>query len=71
MLVLSRKRNEKVFVGKNIVVTIVEIRGNTVRLGFGAPRKIQIEREEVRARIAAGEPLHQIETDLDYRENQS
>lgn len=47
MLVLTRKRDEKVMIGDNIVVTVVEIRGDKVRLGFEAPAEIRVDREEV------------------------
>ncbi len=47
MLVLSRKRDEKVVIGNSIVVTVVEVRGDKVRLGFQAPREIPIHRHEV------------------------
>ncbi len=50
MLVLSRKAGEKVFVGDDLVLTLVEIRGDKVRLGFEAPRDVNIAREEVRNR---------------------
>lgn len=47
MLVLSRKRGEKVVIGGNIVVTFIEQRGNKIRLGFEAPPDIVIHREEI------------------------
>jgi carbon storage regulator len=47
MMVLSRKRDEKIVIGNDIVVTIVEIRGDRVRLGFEAPREVSIHRQEV------------------------
>lgn len=47
MLVLSRKRDESVIIGDEIRVTVVEIRGDKVRLGFSGPRDIDIHREEV------------------------
>jgi carbon storage regulator len=40
-------------VGSNVVVTVLEIRGDTVKLGFNAPGEVQIHREEVRRRIEA------------------
>ena len=46
MLVLSRKRNEKVLIGDNIAVVVVEIRGDKVRLGFAAPPEINIVRPD-------------------------
>lgn len=47
MLVLSRKKNEKIVIDENIVITIVEIRGDKVRLGIDAPRDVAIHRSEV------------------------
>lgn len=47
MLVLSRKKDEKIHIGSNIVITVVEIRGQTVRLGLEAPKDISIKRGEL------------------------
>lgn len=47
MLVLSRKRDEKIVIGENIVVTVVEIRGDKVRLGIEAPSEVPVHRHEV------------------------
>ncbi len=47
MLVLSRKRNEQVIIAGNVVVTIVEIRGDKVRLGIEAPADVTVHRKEV------------------------
>ena len=47
MLVLSRKKNEVVVIGKDIIVTVVEIRGDKVRLGIVAPKDVAVHREEV------------------------
>ncbi len=47
MLVLSRRQDERIIIDDNIVITIVEIRGDTVRLGIDAPRDIPVHREEV------------------------
>jgi carbon storage regulator len=55
MLVLSRKKNESIVVNDSIVITVVEIRGDKVRLGIEAPREVPIHRSEVHAAIAAQE----------------
>lgn len=47
MLVLSRHRDESIIIGDNIVVTIVDIRGDKVRLGINAPSEIPVHRQEV------------------------
>ena len=51
MLVLSRKQNESIVIDDNIVITVVEVRGDKVRLGIEAPREIPIHRSEVRDAI--------------------
>lgn len=51
MLVLSRKRNESVVIDDNIVVTVIEVRGDKVRLGIQAPRDVPIHRTEILASI--------------------
>lgn len=47
MLVLSRRAGESVMVGSDIVVTVLEVRGDVVRIGVKAPRSVQVHREEV------------------------
>ena len=47
MLVLSRQRDESIMIGDNVVVTIVDIRGDKVRLGIEAPTEIPVHRQEV------------------------
>ena len=47
MLVLSRQSDETIVIGDNIRVTIVEVRGDKVRIGIEAPRDVTVHREEV------------------------
>ena len=47
MLVLSRHRDESIMIGDDIVVTIVDIRGDKVRLGINAPTDVPVHRQEV------------------------
>lgn len=53
MLVLSRKSGERLVIGPNIVVTVLEVRGNVVKLGCQAPPCVPIHREEVSRRLEA------------------
>ncbi|MDR3639271.1 MAG: carbon storage regulator CsrA [Isosphaeraceae bacterium] len=47
MLVLARKRNESIIIGEDITVTVLEIRGDKVRLGIAAPGEVSVHRQEV------------------------
>lgn len=47
MLVLSRHWNERIVIGDDIVITVVEIRGDKVRLGIEAPIQVPVHRQEV------------------------
>ena len=47
MLVLSRKKNESIVINDQIVITVVEVRGDKVRLGIEAPKDVSIHRQEV------------------------
>ena len=47
MLVLSRKVNERIVIDKRITITIIEIRGDKVRLGIEAPLDVPVHRQEV------------------------
>jgi carbon storage regulator len=47
MLILSRKINEKIMIGEDISVSIIEVRGDQVRLGVDAPRNVKVFRQEV------------------------
>ena len=47
MLILSRKINEKIMIGDDISVSIIEIRGDQVRIGVDAPKNVKVFRQEV------------------------
>lgn len=47
MLVLSRQRDETIMIGDDIEVTVVDIRGDKVRLGINAPKEVAVHRKEV------------------------
>lgn len=47
MLVLSRKKNEVINIGDNIRITIVDVRGDNVRIGIEAPEDVAVHREEI------------------------
>lgn len=51
MLVLTRRTNESLVIGHDITVTVLEIRGDTVRLGIKAPREVSVHREEIYAKL--------------------
>ena len=61
MLVLSRTKNESIVINDDITVTVVEIRGDKVRLGIVAPKEIPVHRQEVHDAIhgkeANGKPV--------------
>jgi carbon storage regulator len=47
MLILSRRVNEKIVIGDDVVVSVVEVRGDQVKLGIEAPRNVKVFRQEV------------------------
>ncbi len=51
MLVLSRRLNESIVVGNDIVITVLEIRGDQVRIGIDAPRSVTVHRQEIYAEL--------------------
>lgn len=63
MLVLSRKKNEQIMIGEDVVITIVDVRADKVRIGIEAPSHVPVHRHEVylalqqnNAAAAAGTP---------------
>ena len=52
MLVLTRRANQSIMIGDDVVVTVLEVRGDQVRLGIRAPRHVAVHREEVFAELA-------------------
>ena len=61
MLVLSRKAGERIQIGDEIALTVLEIRGGKVRLGFTAPTHISVHREEVYRKIDSEHKLNLVE----------
>ena len=53
MLVLSRKLNQDIRIGENIIVRVIGIRGNHVRLGFVAPPDVLVMRDEILTKVPA------------------
>jgi carbon storage regulator len=72
VLVLTRRANQSIMIGHEIVVTVLEVRGDQVRLGIKAPRSIDVHREEIFAQLqqanrdAAQAPKQSIETLPDF-----
>jgi len=57
MLVLSRYRDESIFIGDDIVITVVDIRGDRVRIGVQAPPSVSVHRQEVYEAIKKEKPV--------------
>ncbi|MFH1353785.1 MAG: carbon storage regulator CsrA [bacterium] len=56
MLVLSRKKNERIVINDDITIVVVEIRGDRVRLGIEAPKEVPVHRREVFDAINRNKP---------------
>jgi carbon storage regulator len=66
VLVLSRRLGESIIIGDDIVVTVLEVRGEVVRVGIAAPRSIRVHREEVyRALEAANRAAAEVTADAE------
>ncbi len=53
MLVLSRRKDETIMIGDNVEITIVDVKGDTVRVGITAPRSFSVHRKEIYEAIQA------------------
>ena len=51
MLVLTRRANQSIMIGHDVVVTVLEVRGDQVRIGIAAPKSVAVHREEVYAEV--------------------
>lgn len=51
MLVLSRRQGESIVIGNHVTITVLEVRGDQIRLGIDAPRSVTVHREEVYRRV--------------------
>ncbi|WP_104139038.1 carbon storage regulator CsrA [Cryobacterium sp. Y62] len=68
MLVLTRKPGEKILIGDDIVVTVLDARGDSVRIGIDAPRGVKIQRDEVlRAVIEANMAASHVDANAEDR----
>lgn len=59
MLILTRRPTETVMIGEDITITVLEVRGNQVRIGINAPKHIAVHREEIYERIKKEEATKQ------------
>lgn len=51
VLVLTRRANESIMIGPDIVVTVLDVKGDQVRIGIRAPKSVAVHREEVLAEL--------------------
>ncbi len=69
MLILNRKVDQSIWIGKDIKITLTEIRGNQVRIGIEAPKGVKILREELHAVDKAGVVLPVAQTNVQAAPN--
>jgi carbon storage regulator len=67
VLVLTRRPGESVMIGDDVVITVLDVRGDVVRLGINAPRSVQVHREEVYRELQKVNREAASPTDLDVR----
>ena len=60
MLILTRKKGERIMIGDNIFITLIEIKGKQARIGIDAPKNLKINREEVYDRMMEGSRMAQL-----------
>jgi len=65
MLVLSRKKDERIIIGDQITVMVIEIRGDKVRLGIDAPKEVTVHREEVYEAIRREQQTNPVDTPVE------
>jgi carbon storage regulator len=65
MLVLSRRVGESIVIGDDVVLTVLEVRGEVVRVGIKAPRAVQVHREEVYRELQRANQDAALRGDLD------
>jgi carbon storage regulator len=63
MLVLTRHVHQSIVIGHDVVITVLEVRGDQVRLGITAPKDVQVHREEVFAALSAAERQESVPDD--------
>ena len=56
MLVLTRKQGERIIIGENIEVIVLQIHANRVKLGFEAPKEVPVQRAELHQKITTSNP---------------
>jgi carbon storage regulator len=67
MLILSRKKDQKILIGEGIEIWVVDLRGDTVKLGIKAPKEVKVYRQEVALEIqAANEAALKSSLDLPF-----
>jgi carbon storage regulator len=59
MLVVTRRINESVMIGEDVEITVLQSRGNQVRIGIAAPREVPVHRREIWDRIQAGKDVEE------------
>jgi len=67
MLVLTRKVNEQIVIGDNIKITLLRVRGNSIRLGIDAPPEVRIIRSELETRDPKSDAEVNVEVEIDDR----